>query len=408
MSTTVREEYAAGNPAAYQQAVTVCAAANVQRQPFVIVTGEAGCGKTHLTDTVALYNQSEWDVHLNVTDLPPSILKGLTSVPLAGSKTPDEGVPLCPTRHDVPIHKKYGSKRGMWKLEELGNANTISQTQFQDVVSPSKKGPYLSGWKLATKMYIMATGNRAGLDGASAKAINFPLINRGLNITYTPDMKAFLSIVANDSSMKPETLINNVPWTLEFIESVKATIDDPAGTGVAKSLVYDWSAWEHKTGDNRIVVQPESYRGQQCCTPRSLEYAMRASMLPWDYGSEVFAIMLRGYLGTAMGDKCCYYINEIMETKNVVYAWKSGDKAALSADPSEQYRFCLAALEVLQSEQGVIDQGVNVALHNKAITGWFTDELFNTIDAGVAEWLFEKCTLKGIMLAEVEGLRKLK
>ena len=406
-----QEEVRLGNDATMLQALIIAMSCMVQRIPALLITGPAGTGKTHFRDLIYQMIKAEWEVVINLTGQPPSTLGGLLGLP-KGSET--DLIRYAPSPHDVPLFSHYGEAWGIWGQEELPSADGGTLTQLLDTLAPSKrKGAQLSGFQLAPNTFHFATGNRAGLDGSTARVTPFPNINRMCNLTQMADTEAYMSILANGKVTDPDTLFSQIPWTVEEVLAIKEQIDDPDGNGVSESLVFDWLDWESKakdkTSDNSdIFAQPESYRGQQCCTPRSLEYAMRASMLPWDFSSEVFKIMLRGYIGHDMANKCSLYIEAIKEEKDKVEAFKNGDKSKLSTDPSEQYRFCLAALQVLQSEQGVVEQGINVALHNKTITGWFTEDLLSALGQEVGNWLMDKCSYKGIDLAQCENAQRFK
>lgn len=421
-----QDEARMGNDVDLMTLLTLAIVCWVQKDPVLWNLGTAGSGKSWMMKMIAKITGAVWTKSINFTDQPPSTFGGLMA-PIEGR---DDLKRFSPSGHDVPLLSDYGTNRGIYNPEEIGNGNTGSYNQFQDVIYPDSsvpkfkmdkdgvaildddlmpiiesiehEGPKLSGFKLATNMMIYGTGNRP-FDGAQSKVIPFPFLNRGLLCSQKPDLLTLLADLANSKEHRLDRLLAQLPFKIKDALAMRERIDDPNGTGCADSKVFDWLAWEERRAETDPLAPPESYRGQQACTGRSLKLAARGAMLPWpDYGSEAFGAMLRGYIGHTQGEKCQNYIESIMEEKNKVIAYKNGDASKLSKDGSKQYRFCLAALEVLQTEQGVIEQGVNVALHNRDITGWFTHDLISSIHPPVGEWLFDKCTLKGINLAQCE------
>jgi len=421
-----QDEARKGNDVDLMTLLTLAIACWVQKDPVLWNLGTAGSGKSWAMKMIAKIVGAVWTKSVNFTDQPPSTFGGLMA-PIEGR---DDLKRFSPSGHDVPLLTDYGLNRGIYNPEEIGNANTGTYNQFQDVIYPDSsvpkfkmdkdgnaildddlmpilesieyEGPKLAGFDLTPNMMIYGTGNRPQ-DGAQSKVVAFPFLNRGLLVTQLPSIKTLLADLANAKEHRLDYLLAHLPFKIKDALTLRDRLDDPKGNGVANSTVYDWLAWEERTSGNKPMAPPESYRGQQACTGRSLKLAARAAMLPWpDYGSEAFGAMLRGYIGHTQGEKCQLYIESIMEEKKRVTAFKNGDHTQLRDDPSEQYRFCLAALEVLQAEPQVQEQTVNVALHNRDITGWFTHDLIGAINQGVGEWLFDRCNHKGINLAQCE------
>ena len=390
---TAKESALLGNNVDNLQAAIIARSLKVQHKPAMQICDGPGRGKSFLAKLVGGVTGAEVEVSLNLADQPPSTLSGL----VAPQKDQDTLKRFAPSHHDVPIQSKYGWKAVLWRIEEVASASAGSQTQMLESIQPHSDT--MAGFDLAPNRFLFASGNRAGKDGTSAaRPCIAPWINRVWNGTQEVDTDYYLSLLANDKKSSFEYIDSQIPWTLGQVLDIKEQIDDPEGSGVSKSLVYDWLTWEtqakHRDASFDPFEEPDGHFGQPFCTPRSLEYAMRASMLPWDFSSDVWKKLLIGFVGHNVADKISLYVEALKEEKDKVERFKNGDASALSDNPSKQYRFVLAALQVLMRDSAVVDNGLGIALARKDLTGWFTDDMLNALDLEVGAFLVDKCNLK--------------
>jgi len=429
-----QDEARMGNDVSLHTMLILALACMVQKDPFLIQLGAAGSGKSWLVKRLAAVIGAVWIKRTNFTEQPYSVYGGQIYPNQA-----DPGGPLLkgpPNKVDVPLYDEHGSDRGIYNIEEIGNGSAHSYNQFQDLFHPDGEvakykrdkagkvvldddmmpirvgteweGPMLGGFKCADNMLIVGTGNRP-YDGANSKIVPLPFQNRALLTTSKPDLEVLLADLKNDPSLSLESMLESLPFRIKDVLAVKAVIEDPAGHKCATSKVTQWLEFEKRSAKHDPLKGVESYRGQQAATGRTYERAARAAMLPWgDYRSDAFEAMLIGYLGREQGEKCAQWIGTTRHIIEDVKKFKAGDHTALPDSPDKQYRFCIGALDLLCQEQEISDQGLEVALHNKQLTGWFTHDLLGALHKGVAEYLYDQCQYKGVDLAQCASASSLK
>ena len=132
-----QDEARKGNDVDLMTLLTLAIACWVQKDPVLWNLGTAGSGKSWAMKMIAKIVGAVWTKSVNFTDQPPSTLGGLMA-PIEGR---DDLKRFSPSGHDVPLLTDYGLNRGIYNPEEIGNANTGTYNQFQDVIYPDSSVP---------------------------------------------------------------------------------------------------------------------------------------------------------------------------------------------------------------------------------------------------------------------------